>query len=325
MKLLRRNFLDLALGAIVLSAAPRNVMAINYPTRSVRILVGFAAGGASDIVARLVAHSLSERLGQQFIVENRPGATGNIATGEVVKAAPDGYTLLLVAPPNAINATLYPSPDFVFLRDIALIASMTREPSVVVVHPLLPANTVPEFIAYARANPSKVAMASAGNGSASHLSGELFQMMAGIKLVHVPYRGGGPALADLLSGQVQAMFANMTASIGHATSGKLRALAVTSATRSDLLPDIPSISEFLPGYEASSVYGIGAPRDTPLNIIIQLNREINASLAEPRLKAQITAMGSSVFLGSPTEFASLFASETRKWAGVIKSSGVQAE
>jgi tripartite-type tricarboxylate transporter receptor subunit TctC len=320
----RRNFLNLAVAAVAVPSLSRNAAALNYPTRSVRIVVGFAAGGASDVIARLIAQPLSDRLGQQFVVENRPGATGNLATEEVVRAAADGYTLLLVAPPNAINDTLYPSPNFVFLRDIALVASMTREPSVVVVHPLFPANTIPEFIAYAKANPGKVALASAGNGSAGHLGGELFQMMAEIKLLHVPYRGGAPALADLLSGQVQVMFANITGSIGHVMSGKLRPLGVTTAVRSDSLPDIPSISEFLPGYEASSVYGVGVPRDTSMDIIGRLNREINASLADVKLNAQIAALGSTVFLGSPAEFTAFFAAEAKKWAEVIKVADVRA-
>jgi tripartite-type tricarboxylate transporter receptor subunit TctC len=324
-KFSRRRFLNFAATTAGLPVLPRNVMALDYPTRSVRIVVGFAAGGASDIIARLMAHSLSERLGQQFVVENRPGATGNIATEEVVKAAPDGYTLLLVAPPNAINASLYPSPNFVFLRDIAPVANMTREPSVVVVHPMFPAETIPKFISYAKARPGEVTMASAGKGSASHLSGELFKMMADVKLVDVPYRGGAPALADLMSGQVQVMFSNITSSIGHIRAGKLRPLAVTTAMRSNALPEIPPVGDFLPGYEASSVYGVGAPKDTPMDVIYQLNREINASLADPKLKTQITDMGSSISTGSPFDFGESLAAETKKWAEVINFFGIKAE
>jgi tripartite-type tricarboxylate transporter receptor subunit TctC len=325
MKIRRRKFLNFGLGAAALSIVSGNAIALDYPKRSVRIIVGFAAGGASDIIARLIAQSLSERLGQQFVVENRPGATGNIATEEVVRAAPDGYTLLLVAPPNAINATLNPSPNFVFLRDIALVASMTREPSVIVVHPSFPAKTIPEFIAYAKANPGKIAIASVGNGSASQLSGQLFKMIAGVQFVDVPYRGGAAAIADVANGQVQVMFANIMVCIGLINAGKLRPLAVTAASRSPALLEIPTVGEFLPEYEASSVYGIGAPRNTPDPLIDRLNRDINAGLADPKLEAKIAAMGASVFSETPAEFASFFAAETEKWAAVIKSSGIGPE
>ena len=282
MKLPRRQFLHLAAGAAALPAVSRIAWAQAYPTRPVRIIVGFAAGGAADIIARLIGQWLSERLGQPFVIENRPGAGSNIATEAVVRAPPDGYTLLLVGTANAINATLYDKLNFNFIRDIAPVAGIIRVPNVMVVNPSVPAKTVPEFIAYAKANPGKINMASGGIGTAAHVSGELFKMMAGVDMVHVPYRGAAPALTDLLGGQVQVMFASMPSSIEHIRAGKLRALAVTTATRSEALPDIPTVGEFVPGYEASAWYGVGAPKDTPAEIVDKLNKEINAASPIPR-------------------------------------------
>ena len=290
-----------------------------------RIIVGFAPGGALDIMARLIGQWLSERLGQPFVIENRPGAGTNIGTETVVKAPPDGYTLLLAGTPNAINATLYEKLNFNFIRDIASVAGISRAPLVMAVHPSVPAKTVPEFIAYAKANPGKISMASAGIGAPSHVSGELFKMMAGVNVVHVPYRGAGPALVDLLAGQVQVGFPSMPSSIEYVRAGKLRALAVTSATRSDALADIPTVGEFLPGYEASASYGIGAPKGTPVEIIDMLNKEINAALGDPKMKARLADLGGTPLLGSAADFGKLIAEETEKWAKVIKFAGIKPE
>jgi tripartite-type tricarboxylate transporter receptor subunit TctC len=319
----RRNFLLLAAGA--LPVLTRSAWAQTYPARPVRIIVGFAAGGASDIAARLMAQWLTDRMGQQFVVENRPGAGGNIATEAVVRAAPDGYTLLIVGPPNTINATLYEKLSFNFLRDIAPVASINREPSVMEVTPSLPVHSVPEFIAYAKANPGKINHASAGAGTAGHIAGELFKMLTGISMVHVPYRGGVPAFTDLIAGQVQVMFGNLPTSIAQIRAGKLRALAVTSATPHDALPDIPTVSTFVPGYEASSVYGVGAPSGTPAEIIERLNKEINAGLADPTIKARLAGLGSSTFASSPAEFGKFLVAETEKWGKVVKFSGARVD
>ena len=325
MKLPRRHFLHLAAGAAALPVASRIARAQAYPTRPVRIVVGFPAGGATDITARLMAQWLSDRLGQQFVTENRPGAAGTIAAEAVVKAAPDGYTLLQIGTPNAINATLYTNLSFNFVRDIAPVGSITRVAYVVVVHPSVPAKTIPEFIAYARANPGKINMASAGNGSVSHVAGELFVFMAGVKVVHVPYRGAAPALTDLLGGQVELLFGAVTASMPYVDAGKLRLLAVTTAARSPLVPGIPAVSEFLPGYEASAWYGIGAPRGTPAEIIDRLNAEINAGLADPKLKARLADFGATGLAGSPADLGKLIAEETEKWAKVIRFANIKAE
>jgi tripartite-type tricarboxylate transporter receptor subunit TctC len=325
MKLPRRNFLHMAACAAALPAVARIAWAQTYPSRPVRIIVGFAPAGGTDIVARLMGQWLSERLGQQFIIENRPGGGSNIATEAVVKAPPDGHTLLMVGAPNAINATLYEKLNFNFIRDIVPIASIIRLPYVIVVHPSFPAKTLPEFMSYARANPRKINMASAGIGSTPHVAGELFKMMAGIDMVHVPYRGGGPALNDLLGGQVQVYFATTVLSIGYIGAGRLRALAVTAATRSDALPDIPTVGEFLLDYEASNWYGVGAPKATPAEIVEKLNKEINAGLADRKLNAQLADLGGDVLALSPADFGKFIADETEKWAKVIKFAGVKAD
>ena len=325
MKLLRRKFLYLAAGAAAFPVATRIASAESYPSRPVHIIVGFPPGGATDINARLIGQWLSERLGQPFIIENRPGAGSNIGTELVVHAVPDGYTVLLAGPPTAINATLYEKLNFNFIRDIAPIASIVREPLIMVVNPSVPAKTVPEFIAYAKANPGKINMASAGNGSVVHIAGELFKMMAGVDMVHVPYKGGGPGVTDLLGGQVQVMFATAPSSIEFVKAGKLRALAVTTATRLAALPDIATVGEFVPGYEASGFYGLGAPRNTPLEIIDKLNREINASLADPKMKARIAETGGTVLAGSPTDFEKLIAEETDKWGKVIRAANIKPD
>jgi tripartite-type tricarboxylate transporter receptor subunit TctC len=323
MKLPRRRFLHLAAGVAALPALSRIARAQAYPTRPVRIVVGFTAGGAVDTLARLMGQWLSERLGKPFIVENRPGAGTNIATEAVVKAAPDGYTLLMVGPSNAINTTLYAKLNFIFHRDIAPVASIIRGPNVMVVNPSVPANTVPEFIAYAKANPGKVNMASAGTGTSNHVSGELFKMMAGVDMVHVPYRG--PPLADLIAGQVQVMFASTPASIEYIRAGKVRALAVTTATRSDALPDIPTVDEFVPGYEASTWFGVGAPKATPAEIVEKLNKEINAGLADPKIKARLADLGGDALALSPADFGRLIADETEKWGKVIRAANIKPE
>ena len=324
MKLARRQFLHLAAGATALPAVSRIAWAQTYPARPVRIVVGLTAGSASDIVARLVGQWLSERLGQQFIVENRPGAGTNIAAEAVVRAAPDGYTLLLTASPNAINASLYDKLNFNLIRDIAPVAAISREPNVVLVNPSVPTRTVPEFIAYAKANPGRLNMASAGNGTTSHLAGELFKMMTGVNMLHVPYRGG-TALTDLLAGQVQVFFPPMVVPIAQVKAGKLRALAVTTASRSEALPDIPTVGEFVPGFEVSDWYGIGVPKKTPTEIVEKLNKEINAVLADPKLKARFADLGGTMFVGSPAEFGKFIAEDTEKWAKVVKFAGLKAD
>jgi tripartite-type tricarboxylate transporter receptor subunit TctC len=301
-----------------------NVLAqTNYPTRPVRLIVGFPPGGAGDLFARLIGQLLSERLGQSFIIENRAGAGGNLAAEAVVKAPPDGYTLLQMGANNAWNVTLYDNLRFDFLRDIAPVASIYRGPAVLVVHPSFAAKSVPELIANAKANPGKISMASGGVGSPQHVYGELFKMMTGVDMLHVPYRGGGPALTDLLAGQVQVMFDTLATSIEHIRAGKLRALAVTSATRSEVLPDIPTVGEFVPGYEGTGWQGIGAPKDTPIEIINKLNQETNAGLSDPRMKARIADFGYTVFISSPSEFRAYIAEYTEKWAKVIKFSGAK--
>jgi tripartite-type tricarboxylate transporter receptor subunit TctC len=291
----------------------------------VRWIVGFPAGSGSDIAARLIGQSLSERLGQPFIIENRPGAASNIATEAVVRAPPDGYTLLVVNSANAINATFYDKLSFVFLRDIAPVAGIFRTPLIMVVNPAVPAKTVPEFIAYAKANPGKISMGSPGNGSSPHVSGELFKMMARIDMIHVPYRGGGQVMTDLIGGQVQVSFIGLTVAIEHIRSGKLRALAVTAATRSDVLPDIPTVSDFVPGYEASAFWGVGAPRNTPAEIIDKLNKEINAVLSDPEPKRRLAEGGGTVLVVSPADFGKFVADETEKWAKVIKFANIKPE
>jgi tripartite-type tricarboxylate transporter receptor subunit TctC len=324
-KLPRRQFLHLAAGAAALPAVSRIARAQTYPSRPVRLISGFAAGGINDILARLMGQWLSERLGQQFVIENRPGAGGNIATEAVVRAPPDGHILLLVGAANTVNTTLYAKLNFDFLRDIAPVAGISREASVFVVHPSFPAKTVPEFIAYAKTNPGKINMVSAGNGSASHVAGEQFKMMAGVNMVHVPYRGGAPALTDLIAGQVQVMFNPMLTTIEYIRDGKLRALAVTTATRSDALPNTPTVGEFVPEYEASSLYGVGAPRNTPIEIIDQLNKAINPGLADPKFKARLAEFGSVTISMTPADFGKLLADETEKWGKVVKFSGAKAE
>jgi tripartite-type tricarboxylate transporter receptor subunit TctC len=323
MKLPRRKFLFLAGSAAAFSSALRVARAQAYPSRPVRIVVGYAPGGGQDILARLIGQWLSDRLGQPFIIENRPGSGATIATETVVRAPPDGYTLLTIGPAHAVNATLYDKLSFNFLRDIAPVASVTVNPSVLEVHPSVPVKSVPEFIAYAKANPGKLNMASAGNGTIQHVSGELFKLMTGVDMVHVPYRGAGPALADLLGGQVQVMFDTLISSIEYIKAGKLRALAVTTAARHELLPDLPTVGDFVPGYESSSVNGIGAPGGTPAAIVDTLNREINAGLADPKLKARFSDLGSTVLHGSPAAYGKFLADETEKWAKVVKFAGMK--
>jgi tripartite-type tricarboxylate transporter receptor subunit TctC len=325
MKLPRRRFLHLAAGTAALLVVSRVACAQSYPTRPLRLVVGFAPAGGNDIVGRLVGRWLSERLGQQVVVENRPGAGTNVATEVVVNAPPDGYTLLLISSPAAINATLYEKLNFIFIRDIAPVAGIARAPSVMLVNPLVPATTVPDFIAHAKANPGKVNMASAGVGSGTHLAGELFKSLAGVDMVHVPYRGNGPALTDLLGGQVQVLFPSVPSSIEYIRSGKLRALGVTTAMRSQALPDIPTVGEFVPGYEASLWFGIGCPKNTPAEIIDKLNREIDAALADPKFKARLVGLGFEPMSMAPAEFGKFIAEETEKWGKVIRSAGIKAE
>jgi len=325
MKLPRRNFLHLAAGAAALPVLPRVASAQTYPSRPVRIIVGFPAGGPNDIVARLTGQWLSERLGQQFVIENRPGAGGIIAAEAVVNAPPDGYTLLMVGAPQAISTSLYDNLNFNLVRDIAPVASIVRVPLVMEVNPAVPAKTISEFIAYAKANPGKLNMASGGNGTSDHVCGELFKMMAGVNMILVPYRGAAPALIDLLGGQIQVLFDVMTSSIEYIKAGKLRALAVTTATRSDALPDIPTVGEFVSGYEASAWYGVGAPKNTPDDVVARLNQEINLGLADPKMKARLAEMGGMVLPGSPVDFGKLLTDETEKWAKVIKFAGIKAE
>ncbi|MFZ2081639.1 MAG: tripartite tricarboxylate transporter substrate binding protein [Xanthobacteraceae bacterium] len=325
MKLPRRKFLHLAAGAAALPAVSRVASALDYPTRPVSLVAGFAPGGGVDITARLIGQWLSERLGQQFVIENRPGAASNIGTELVVRASPDGYTLLLVSSANTINATLYDKLNYNFIRDIAPVASVMRYPYVMVVNPSLPAKSVPEFIAYAKANPRKLNMASPGTGTGPHIAGELFKMMAGVDMVHVPYRGSALALSDLLGGQVQVAFASMPSSIQYIRAGQLRALAVVTATRSDALPDIPTVAEFVPGYEASSWYGVGAPKATPAEIVDKLNKEINAGLADPKIEARLANLGGDVLALSPADFSKLIADETEKWGKLIRTLNIKAE
>jgi tripartite-type tricarboxylate transporter receptor subunit TctC len=325
MKLPRRQFLHLAAGAATLPAVSRIAMAQSYPSRPVRLIVGFAAGGINDILARLIGQWLSERLGQPFVVENRSGASGNIATEAVVNATADGYTLLLIGSSNTINATLYEKLNFNFVRDITPVAGIIRAPLVMEVNPIFPAKTVPEFIAYAKANPGRINMGSGGNGTSVQMSGELFKMMTGINMVHVPYRGEGPALSDLVGGQVQVMFSNMPASLEFVRAGKLRALAVTTASRSEALPDLPTVGEFVPGYEASGIGGVGAPRGTPAEIVDKLNREINAALTDPKMKLRFADLGAMALVGSSGEFGKLIADEIEKWAKVVNFSGAKPD
>ena len=324
-KLPRRQFLHLAAGAAALPFAPHVARAQAYPSRPVRIVVGFAAGQAIDIILRLISQWLSEQFGQQFVIENRPGAGGNIATEFVVRAPSDGYTLLAVGANNMINATLYENLNFQFIRDIAPIASIMRVPQVMEVNPSFPAKRVPDFIAYAKANPGKINMASAGNGSPTHLAGELFKMMTGVNIIHVPYRGSPLGLTDLLAGQVQVMFDNVASSIEHIKAGRLRPLAVTASTRWEGLPDIPTVGDFVPGFETNAWAGIGAPKDTPAEIIDKLNKAINAALADPKIKARLADLGGSVVALSPAEYGKRIADETEKWAKVIRTANIKAE
>jgi len=325
MKIPRRTFLHLAAGAAAFPAVSRTARAQDYPARPVRWIVPYPPGGATDIQARLLGQWLSERLGQPFVIENRPGGGGNIGTEAVVRAPADGYTLLLVGPPHAINATLYDKLNFNFIRDIAPVAGIMRVPNVMVVNPSVPAKTVPEFITYAKANPGKINMASSGIGSSAHVAGELFKMMTGIDLVHVPYRGNSPALTDLLGGQVQVYFVTTPASIEFIKAGTLRALAVTTAARSDTLPAIPTVGDFVPGYESSAWYGVGVPKRTPVEIIDRLNTEINAALADPKIKARLADLGGTPLLGSPADFAKLIADETEKWGKVVRAARIKVQ
>ena len=325
MKLPRRNFLHLTAGAAALPAISRLASAQDYPARPVRIVVGFPAGGTSDIVARVLGQWLSERLGQQFIVENRPGASANLATEAVAKAAADGYTLLLLGGVNAINATLFDKLNFDFLRDIAPVAGVFETPLVVEVNPSVPVHTISEFIAYAKANRGKLNMATPGIGTPSHVAGELFKMMAGVDMVHVPYRGTGPMLTDLIGGQVQVAFDPLPASIEHIRAGKLRALAVTTASRSEALPGIPSASESVPDYVAGTWYGFAAPKSTPSEIVSKLNAQINAALADPKMKARLAELGGALFASSPATFAKFVADDTAKWAKVIREANIKPQ
>jgi tripartite-type tricarboxylate transporter receptor subunit TctC len=321
----RRKFLQLAAGAAALSSSPRRAQAIDYPAKPVRVIVPFAAGGSTDIAGRLICQWLSERTGQQFIVENRTGAGTNLGTELVVRAPPDGYTLLVVGATNTINVTLYEKLNFDFVRDITPVAGIVRSPLIMEVNASLPVNTVPEFIAYVKANPGKVNMASSGVGATPHMAGELFQWMAGIKMVHIPYRGDAPALADLLGGQVQVYFGGLAAAIDQIKAGKIRALAVSTAARLDVVPDVPAMNEYLPGYEASSWYGMGAPRATPPEIIDKLNKEINAGLADRKLVARFAELGLTVLPGTSSEFRGFIGDETEKWSKVVRASGARTD
>src|SRR5579871_5394525 len=325
MKSPRRRFLHLAVGAAALPALSRVAEAQTYPARPVRIVVGFTAGGSTDIGARLIGQWLQDRLGQPFVIENRPGAATNIATESVVRAPPDGYTLLMVGPSSAVNATLYDKLSFVFLRDIAPVAGLTRQPQVLLANPSVPAKTVPELIAYAKSNPGRITMASAGIGSTGHLVGEFFKMTAGVDFVHVPYRGAGPALTDLLGGQVLMSFAGIAGSIEYVRTGKLRALAVTTAARSEALPDVPTVGESVPGFEAGDWLGIGAPKNTPAEIIDRLNKEVAAALADPKIKARFADLGGTPLVLTPAGFGKLLADETAKWAKVIRAANIKPE
>jgi len=324
-KFQRRQFLQLVAGAAALPAASSIAHAQAYPSRPVRLVIGYTPGGSADLTARLMGQWLSEKLGQSFVIENRPGGGTNIATEQVLRATPDGYTLLLVAPANAINATLYDKLNFNFVQDIVPVAGIIRFPNVVVVNPSLPIKTIPELIAHAKANPGKLNMASSGNGSTIHMSGELFKMLTGINMVHVPYRGGAPALTDLIGGQVHVMFDNIPTSAEHIKAGKLRGLAVTSAARSQVLPDLPTVADFLPGYEASAWYGLGVPKGTPNEIIDKVNKAMNAILADPKSQARFAELGASLLPGSPADFGKLLVDETEKWGKVVKFSGVKPD
>jgi tripartite-type tricarboxylate transporter receptor subunit TctC len=325
MKHLRRQFLRLAAGMAALPFAPLTTWAQTYPSRPVRWIVGYAAGGGNDIAARLMGQWLTERLGQTFVIENRPGANSNIAAEAVVRAPPDGYTLLLVSASNAINATLYKNLSFNLIGDIAPVAGLMAATSVMVVHPSVPANTVPEFIAYAKANPGKINMGSGGSGAPSHVAGELFKLIAGVSMVHVPYRGLAPAFSDLIGGQVQVIFPALISAIDFIRAGRLRALAVTAAKRSEALPDVPTVGEFVPGYEASTWYGIGAPKNTPSEIVTKLNMEINAGLADPKIKVRLAELGGTLLGGTPAEFGKLIAEETEKWGNVTKFANIKPD
>jgi tripartite-type tricarboxylate transporter receptor subunit TctC len=325
MTLPRRKFLHLAAGAVALPVVSHSARAQAYPSRPVRIIVGYPPGGATDAIARLIAQPLSERLGQQFIVDNRPGPGGNVGTEAVVTSSPDGHTLLLIFSGNAINATFYERLNFNFIRDVAPVASIVRSPFVMEVHSSVPAKTVPEFIAYAKANPGKLRMASNGNGTTSHVAGELFKQMTGVDMVHAPYRGPEPALTDLLAGKAQVRFGIPLESMEYIRAGKLPVLAVTSAARAEVLPDIPTVGEFVPGYEASAFLGIGAPKSTPTEIVDRLNREITAALSDPRIKARLTEVGGTVLVGTPADFSKVIADETEKWGKVIRAANVKAQ
>jgi tripartite-type tricarboxylate transporter receptor subunit TctC len=320
----RRRFFSFASGAALLSTTSRVARSQTYPSRSVRIIVGFAAGGPQDIVARILAQSLSDRLGQPFIVENRTGAGGNIGTEAVVRAGPDGYTILLGGTSNAVNATLYEKLNFNFARDIAPVAGVIRTTNILEVNLSLPVKTVPEFIAYAQQHPGKIRMGSPGAGTLTHMAGELFQAMTGVKFLHVPYRGAAPALTDLLAGQVDIMFESLASAIGQIKAGRVRALAVTTAARSEAVPDLPTIGEFVPNFEASAWYGVGAPKDAPKEVIVTLNAAINASLNDPRIKARLAELGGTVIPGSPNDFAKLIEDEIAKWAKVVRFAGLKS-
>jgi tripartite-type tricarboxylate transporter receptor subunit TctC len=324
-KLPRRRFLHLAASAAALPAASRFAFAQDYPTRPVRLIVGFAPGGTTDITARLMGQWLSERLGQQFVIENRTGAATNIATEAVVRAPADGYTLLLVTASNAINATLYDKLSYNFIRDIAPVAGIIRYPLVMQVNLSFPAKTVPEFISYVKSNPGKISYGSGGIGTSIHVASELFKMMTGVDMIHVPYRGGAPAMTDLMAGQVQVVFNPVPESMEFIRAGKLRPLAVTTATRSEVMPDVPTVADFVPGYEASALQGIGAPKETPAEVVDKLNREINAGLVDPKLKARFADLGGMVLPGSVADFGKLIADDTEKWGKVIKFSGAKPE
>jgi tripartite-type tricarboxylate transporter receptor subunit TctC len=325
MPLPRRGFLRLAACAAALSAVPQIARAQAYPARSVRIVVPVAAGGANDVTARLIARWLSEHLGQQFVIENRPGAGSNVGTEAVIRASPDGYTLLIAGSAAAVNATLFGSLNFNFIRDTAPIASIVDVPQIMQVNPAVPAQSVPEFIAYAKANPGKIAMGSGGNGSPAHIIGEYFKLMTGTDLTHIPYRGAAPAVTDLLAGQIQVAFTEMATSLGHIKAGRLRALAVTTARRSEALPDIPTLGEFIPGFEASQWIGLVAPRDTPSTIIEKLNTEIKAALGDPKVKTRFADLGGMVLPGSPDDFGKLIRDETEKWAKVIRAANIKVD
>jgi tripartite-type tricarboxylate transporter receptor subunit TctC len=325
MTICRRRFLHLATGAVAMPAVSGVAWADTFPSRPVHLIVFYAAGGGNDIIARLLGQWLSQRLGQSFIIENRPGGGGNTGTEYVVHAEPDGYTLLLSSTANVVNASLYNNLDFDFVRDVAPVASISYEPNVMVLNPLVPAKTIPEFIAYAKANPGKINFGSAGIGSSQHMSGELFKMMAGIDMTHIPFRGTAPALQNLLGGQIQLMYASMPATLEHVRAGRLVALGVTTPKRSDVLPDLPSVSEFLPGFDAEVYYGIAAPKGTPPEVVDRLNKEINAGLADPEFKAKLTELGSMVLPGSPADFGKFLVNESDKWAKVVKFANIKAE